>query len=65
MAGNRKHGFSRGNGGGFKLKDRFPPWYCSGCNRKHGGQVFRNGSLSGQDYCDRTDPTVRRAPSLS
>ena len=48
MSGNRKFGFRRGNGGGFKPQ----PWFCSGCSKLHRGSQERNGTLDGRTLCD-------------
>jgi hypothetical protein len=49
MGGNRKHGFMRGNRGGFKPVS----WYCDGCGKFHAGTRSRNGTLDGRSLCDR------------
>lgn len=49
MAGNRKHGFRRGNGGGFKPQ----PWFCDGCGKLHAGTRERWGTLDGRSLCAR------------
>ena len=53
MAGNRKHGFLRGNANGRNGSAASAAWFCSGCARDHGGRVERTGYRGG-DYCDRT-----------
>jgi hypothetical protein len=53
MAGNRRHGFLRGNANGRNGSSTPAPWHCAGCGRLHGGRVTRTG-LAGHDYCDRT-----------
>lgn len=53
MAGNRKHGFMRGNANGRNGSLFVPKWFCSGCEKEHGGRVSRNKMLDGFDYCDR------------
>ena len=50
MAGNRKHGFRRGNCGGFKPQ----PMFCHGCGRLHRPGTDMTQALDGKDYCDRT-----------
>ena len=50
MAGNRKHGFRRGNRGGFKP----PPIYCHGCGKFHAPRTDMTQALDGKKYCDRT-----------
>ena len=52
MSGNRKHGFMRGNANGRKRASWLNSWYCDGCKREHGHQVFKNG-LNGLLLCDR------------
>jgi hypothetical protein len=49
MSGNRKHGFLRGNRGGFKPV----PWFCDGCHKFHPGRRMRKGTLDGRSLCDR------------
>lgn len=49
MAGNRKHGFLRGNGGGVRPSE----WLCHGCGKNHEGRRSRNRTLDGRDLCDR------------
>lgn len=49
MAGNKKHGYLRGNNGGFKPQS----WFCNGCQRLHPGKTPRNGTLDGRSLCDR------------
>ncbi len=49
MGGNRKHGYRRGNRGGFKGE----PWFCDGCKKLHVYTRFRNGTLDGCSLCDR------------
>ena len=53
MGGNRKHGFRRGNASG---RNGAGQWYCNGCEKMHPYARFRNGTLDGRSYCDRTDP---------
>jgi len=53
MAGNRKHGFMRGNRAGRNGVGRPSDWYCSGCIKIHRGSTSRNKMLDGLDYCDR------------
>jgi len=48
MAGNRKHGFLRGNRGGSKPS----PWFCDACQKQHSGSRSRNGTLDGRSLCD-------------
>ena len=43
MAGNRKHGFLRGNAKGRNGSNTPAPWHCAGCGRQHGGRVTRTG----------------------
>ena len=50
MAGNRKHGFRRGNRGGFKPQ----PVYCHGCGRLHPPRTDMTQALDGKNYCNRT-----------
>lgn len=57
MSGNRKHGFARGNRGGFKPQ----PWHCDGCGKDHAARTMRNRALDGKDYCDRTYLAGREA----
>lgn len=52
MGGNRKHGFMRGNASGRNGTGTPNPWYCDGCDKIHGGQVFKNG-YNGKLLCDR------------
>ena len=49
MPGNRKHGFRRGNRGGFKRQ----PMFCHGCNKLHRPGTDMTQALDGRDYCDR------------
>jgi len=49
MGGNRKHGFRRGNRGGFKPS----PWFCDACQKLHEARRSRNGTLDGRSLCDR------------
>lgn len=53
MAGNRKHGFMRGNANGRNGTNSQKRWYCGGCSREHGGRVDKT-LMRGIDYCDRT-----------
>jgi len=53
MAGNRKHGFRRGNANGRNGSNTSAKWICNGCQKLHGGLVPRNKMLDGFDYCDR------------
>lgn len=53
MAGNRKHGFRRGNAAGRNGTNTAPNWFCAGCNKEHGGSASRT-KMAGNDYCDRT-----------
>jgi hypothetical protein len=60
MAGNRKHGFMRGNQGGFKPSK----WLCDECGKLHAPYQTRNVTLDGRSLCDRAyfkDPTVINA----
>ena len=50
MGGNRKHGFRRGNRGGFKPQ----PVYCYGCGKLHRPRTDMIEDLDGKTYCDRT-----------
>jgi hypothetical protein len=58
--GNRKYGFRRGNGGGFKAQ----PWFCDGCQKQHPGNTPRNGTLDGRSLCDRQDAKEMRKAHL-
>jgi hypothetical protein len=49
MGGNRKHGYARGNRGGF----RGSPWFCEGCQKEHPYRRERNG-YNGKSWCDMT-----------
>jgi len=51
MAGNRQHGYLRGNRGGFKGQ----PWFCDGCQKLHPFRQDRNETLDGRSLCDRQD----------
>jgi hypothetical protein len=51
MAGNRKHGYLRGNRGGF----RGEPWFCHGCQKLHPYRQERNGTLDGRWLCNKRD----------
>lgn len=53
MAGNRKHGFRRGNASGRRPAFWEQPWFCHGCNKMHPYNRFRNGTLDGRNLCDR------------
>lgn len=46
----------RGNASGRNgfIGRMFAPWFCSGCNRKHGGKCERTIALDGKAYCGRT-----------
>jgi hypothetical protein len=57
MAGNRKHGFRRGNASG---RNGAGQWYCDGCGKLHPYTRFRNGTPEGRSYCDRTDPAAHQ-----
>ena len=50
MGGNRKHGFRRGNRGGFKPQ----PMWCHGCGKFHKPRTDMTRALDGNDYCNRT-----------
>ena len=50
MAGNRKHGFRRGNRGGFKPQ----PMFCHGCGRLHRPGTDMTQALDVKTYSDRT-----------
>ncbi|MCX6995785.1 MAG: hypothetical protein NTV49_01550 [Kiritimatiellaeota bacterium] len=50
MPGNRKHGFRRGNRGGFKPQ----PMFCHGCGTLHRPGTDMTQALDGKNYCDRT-----------
>ncbi len=52
MGGNRKQGFLRANASG-RNGTAPKPWYCTGCNKDHGGRTNRT-LMAGEDYCDRT-----------
>lgn len=52
MGGNRKHGFMRGNASGRNGFGTPKKWFCTGCEREHGGRVNRT-KLGEADYCDR------------
>lgn len=58
MSGNRRHGYRRGNASG-RNGNSPRPWYCTGCERLHGGRVSRT-LLRGFDYCDRTYLRVKQ-----
>jgi hypothetical protein len=49
MAGNRKYGFRRGNGGGFSNK-----WFCSGCGKTHAVNVCIELELGAKRYCGKS-----------
>ena len=51
MGGNRKHGYRRGNRGGFKGE----PWFCHVCQRLHPYSQERNGTLDGRSLCNMQD----------
>ena len=51
MAGNRKHGYLRGNRGGFRPE----PWRCDGCSCLRSGTHTKNGTLDGKFLCDPCD----------
>jgi hypothetical protein len=51
VAGNRKHGYRRGNRGGFKGQ----PWFCHGCQKFHPPSQERNGTLDGRSLCNKHD----------
>lgn len=52
MAGNRKHGFLRGNASG---RNGAGPkaWHCAGCDKEHGARTEKT-FMAGNAYCDRT-----------
>ena len=52
MAGNRKHGFMRGNANG-RNGNHSPDWFCDGCKKVHGYKVISWGTLEGQRLCGR------------
>jgi hypothetical protein len=52
VAGNKKHGYLRGNANGRNGSNTPSRWFCEGCQKDHGGRVFRNG-FAGFLYCDR------------
>jgi len=52
MAGNRKHGFMRGNAAGRNGSGN-EQWFCHGCQKKHAARTMRNKMLDGFDYCDK------------
>lgn len=51
MAGNKKHGFRRGNSSGRTKPSWKKTFYCDGCKKEHGENVFRNG-INGLLLCD-------------
>lgn len=59
MGGNRKHGFLRGNRGGFKLEKM----YCDGCRKSHRAGTDMTRDLLGRNFCDRTYYKFRHIPS--
>ena len=52
MAGNRKHGFRRGNANG-RNGNHPSNWFCDGCQREHGYKVASWGTLDGKRLCSR------------
>jgi hypothetical protein len=52
MAGNRKHGFMRGNRAGRNGVGSPKEFYCELCKRQHGASVDRT-KFNGQMMCDR------------
>lgn len=52
MGGNRNHGYARGNRSGRNGRTHPEKWFCCGCQRTHGGQVFKTTSY-GVNSCDR------------
>lgn len=52
MAGNRKHGFMRGNASG-RNGNSPKAWSCAGCNKEHGARTNRT-LMKGDFFCDRT-----------
>ena len=52
MAGNRKHGFRRGNANG-RNGNHPQKWFCDGCQREHGYKVTAWGTLEGKKLCAR------------
>lgn len=60
MAGNRAHGFLRGNASGRNGAGKPSPWYCEGCKKEHVGQTSRT-LLEGSDYCDKTYYAIKEA----
>jgi len=53
MAGNKKHGYLRGNANGRNGSSHVNNWFCNGCQKTHTGKTFRNKMLDGFDYCDK------------
>jgi len=51
-SGNKKHGYMRGSKAGRTRPAWAYPWYCDGCQKEHGGTVFKTG-YKGGIYCDR------------
>jgi hypothetical protein len=52
VAGNRKHGFMRGNGAGRNGVGSPKSFYCEVCNKQHGATVERT-RYQGKLMCDR------------
>ena len=54
MAGNRKHGFMRGNSGGRRMGSYYQrePFDCCVCKKQHGASVERT-LVNGKFICDR------------
>ena len=52
MAGNRKHGYRRGNASG-RNGNHPSNWYCDGCQREHGYKVTSWGTLDKKRLCSR------------
>lgn len=53
MGGNIKHGFRRGNASGRNGAGVPGKWFCTACQKEHGGRTERTG-YQGGDYCSRT-----------
>lgn len=52
MAGNKKHGYRRGNASGRTKSIKHNDWFCNGCKKSHAYGTFRNG-LNGFSYYDK------------
>lgn len=55
MAGNRKHGFMRGNANGRRPAYWQRRFFCAGCQKEHGPNTERTGFFDepGVLYCER------------